>query len=563
MEEITRHARKIGLKRLTDLSLAATLLGRKELASGRTDLARHSLETAVALDPDLPEARWGLVSTAARTRRWGELVSGVPKAVRATLTDREARRVFLARLSVVGVLSLAAAGLALVALLAVAHGRRLLHDLKELAARHVPASAETVAAVALLLSPLILSLDVVWFALALFVATFGYASRSQRLAAAAGVLALVPVLPVLDRVGFELAGTASPIFRGSEALAESRYDQRVLDDLEAVKNVLPEDADVRFLLGRLYQALGQNDRAVAEYTMGAQVAPSDTRCLVNRGNIRFVDGDFGSAQEDFQAALDRDARDVPARYNLSLVYAETFRTVEAAQTLQEARALDARQVQRFQDQPSLVKVVSLGYPVGEARQKIRALSGDPRSRRLLGHFRTYRAGVAWATPLLWAALLAVPAAVGLDTRRRRGRGYAEVCQKCGRTFCRRCKPMAESALLCSQCVHVYLKKDGVSIETKLLKVEEVKRRRSWAGALRIVLNVPLPGAAAFFDGRAGRAAACLGLFSAGVVALAGWSQLVVGTRPGGAPAWATVVLPAALAASGFVLGQLSTRRRAG
>jgi NAD(P)-dependent dehydrogenase (short-subunit alcohol dehydrogenase family) len=52
----------------------------------------------------------------------------------------------------------------------------------------------------------------------------------------------------------------------------------------------------------------------------------------------------------------------------------------------------------------------------------------------------------------------------------------------------------KSAMLCSQCVHVYLRKDGVSIETKLQKVEEVKKRRSFADRLRVVLNLVLPGA---------------------------------------------------------------------
>ena len=61
----------------------------------------------------------------------------------------------------------------------------------------------------------------------------------MRWAALAGLLPLVLVAPALDRAAAKLAVSASPVLRGAEALQEKRYDQRVLDDLEAVKNLFP------------------------------------------------------------------------------------------------------------------------------------------------------------------------------------------------------------------------------------------------------------------------------------------------------------------------------------
>ena len=71
VEEIVRHAKKIGLKRLTDLSLAATLMARKELAQGNLDKARWALDSAIRLDPDLPEARWSRVALALKSDKLG------------------------------------------------------------------------------------------------------------------------------------------------------------------------------------------------------------------------------------------------------------------------------------------------------------------------------------------------------------------------------------------------------------------------------------------------------------------------------------------------------------
>jgi tetratricopeptide (TPR) repeat protein len=558
--EILKHAQKIEIRRLSDLALSATLLGNRQLLSGKTDLAREAFSAAVRLDPDLPEPRWARASLAASTNAWKDVPAELFGAFRAALADSETRRSSGARAALVLLATLVVMAVACLFVLFVHHGRRYLHDLREVAGRFFSGQADYLLVAAFFAAPFLLSFDVFWFGLVLFVALFGYATWPQRLAASVVLALLFPLIPLLDGIAYNLAVSSSPILRGAEALEESRYDQRVIDNLEAAKNVAPADVDIRFLLGRLYQALGQNDRAIAEYTHGAEVSPRESRCLVNRGNIRFVDGDFGSAQEDYQAALKRDPFNIAARYNLALLYAETFRTTEASQALQEARALDARQVQGYQDTPTLVKVVSQTFTPAEARRKIEAMRGDRRSRRLLGHYRGPGGLGAWLTPLLFGVPAALVLAVVLDRRRKSGRGYSSECQKCGRTFCRLCKPPGESALLCSQCVHVYLKKDGVAIETKLQKLEDVKRRRAREGRVRVGVNLILPGSAAFLDSKVIVGGLAFFLFAVGIIAILSRDAFAVVPRPGVAAAWIGLSLWGTVSFAGWLLGQVTARR---
>lgn len=561
IEEILKYAQKIEIRRITDLALSATVLGRRQLDQGKPQLAREAFQSATRLDPDLPEPRWARVGLAASARQWGSMVSEFFGAVRATLADGESRRIFATRVVLVLIHAGAVTAAAFILVLLVRHGRRWLHDLAETASRLLPGGhADVLLVGAMALAPLLLSFDVLWYGLFLFVVLFGYATWPQKLGAVVALALVVPLFPVLDYLAYDLAVNSSPIVRGAEALSEARYDQRVLDNLEAAKVVLPEDPDIRFLLGRLYQALGQNDRSIAEYTTAAQLSQKEARSLINRGNIRFVDGDLGSAQEDYQEALRRDPRNVAARYNLALLFAETFRTVEAAKTLNEARALDLSQVQAFQDAPTLVKVVSRDFSVEAAKEKAVSLEGDPRGRRLLGHFRGFNLLHAWMTPILIGIFLAVPAALLLDRYRLRGRGYASECQKCGRTFCRLCKPPGESALLCSQCVHVYLKKDGVAIETKLQKLEDVKRRKNVEERVGVALNLLLPGSSAFLDSRTLVGMAAFFLFAAGVIGLLSRAWLGVVPRPGPAPALLSILFWGGLALTGWILGQTTARR---
>jgi tetratricopeptide (TPR) repeat protein len=561
VDEILRYAQRIEIRRITDLAVAATILGRRQMEDGKTDLAREAFQSASRLDPDLPEPRWARLALAVRMRQARSIVPELLGAVRATLTDGESRRVLTAR----GILALAFAGLAtavaVLVILYIRHGRRLMHDLAETASRAVPGGYGTdILVVAILAAPLLLAFDVLWFLLYLLVIVFGYATWPQRVGAVAAFALTVPILPLVDRTSYELAVSSSPIVRSAEALEESRYDQRVVDGLEQARSLLQEDPDLRFLLGRLYQALGQNEKAVAEYSVAAQLSPRESRALVNRGNIRFVDGDLGSAQEDYQEAIRRDPRSVPSRYNLALLYAETFRTVEAVKMLNEARALDAAMVQSFQESPTLVRVISLGYTIEEARQKSVAVQKDERGRHLLGLFRVYRLAAGWTVAILAGVPLAFVGAVLLDRRRQRGRGYASECQKCGRTFCRLCKPSGESGLLCSQCIHVYLKKDGVAIETKLQKLEDVRRRKTVQNRLHYGLNVFLPGASAFLESRVFAALFALLLFTAGLVGLFFRQEFAVVPRPGVTSALPGLVFWGLVTAAGWTVGQTTARR---
>jgi len=561
IDEILKYAQKIEIRRATDLALAATILGRRQVDQGKPELARESFQSATRLDPDLPEPRWARLSLAVRMRQYRSLVPEFLGACRATLADGESRHILLTRCLLVLAFAGLATAVAVLAVLYVRHGRRLAHDLSEAAGRLLPGGhgADLLVA-AMILAPLLLSFDVLWFGLFLFVLVFGYATWPQKVAAVGALAAAVPLLPLLDRASYELAVSSSAIVRSAEALEESRYDQRVVDNLEQARNLLPDDVDIRFLLGRVYQSLGQNERAVAEYTTAAQLSPRESRSLVNRGNIRFVDGDLGSAQEDYQEALRRDPRSVPARYNLALLFAETFRTVEAARMLGEARALDGAMVQAFQDAPTLVKVVSLPYLPEEARAKAAALERDARGRHLLGLFRGYSPGTAWRVPILLGVPVALLAAILVDRRRQRGDAYAAECQKCGRTFCRACKPPGESSLLCSQCIHVYLKKDGVAIETKMQKLEDVRRRKTLQERIRWGLNLVLPGTSAFLESRVLAGVAAMFLFSAGLLGLFARGSFGVVPRPGLTPALPALVFWGALAAAGWIFGQTTARR---
>jgi hypothetical protein len=85
--------------------------------------------------------------------------------------------------------------------------------------------------------------------------------------------------------------------------------------------------------------------------------------------------------------------------------------------------------------------------------------------------------------------------------RRSRSGYAGSCIKCGRTFCHRCKSARESATYCTQCIHIYLKRDGVALATKRAKLDEVSDHHAGVQRRNRLFATFIPGSAQVLEGK--------------------------------------------------------------
>jgi hypothetical protein len=109
---------------------------------------------------------------------------------------------------------------------------------------------------------------------------------------------------------------------------------------------------------------------------------------------------------------------------------------------------------------------------------------------------------------------------------------------------------------------VYLKKDGVAIETKLQKLDDVKRRRSFVERTRLVVNTLLPGASAFLDSRVVAAVVAFGLFAFGVLSAVLRDSLATLPRPTVAAGVPAVAFWLAVALGGWITGLATSTRKA-
>ena len=150
--------------------------------------------------------------------------------------------------------------------------------------------------------------------------------------------------------------------------------------------------------------------------------------------------------------------------------------------------------------PPSQKIVMYRPPIAEAWDVSSMIAKRGVARTLFGNYSWFDPAGSVRNPITLGGLIAAIAAPLIFLKRRRA-GFAGSCIKCGRTFCPRCKSARESATYCTQCIHIYLKRDGVSVATKRTKLDEVSQHQSGMQRRNKLFATVLPGSAQLLEGR--------------------------------------------------------------
>ena len=493
--ELSAQAARSSLRRLTPFAVALVAHARTLPAAQAT----AALECAAELDPECPEALVALAGHRLEAWRLGSGLATLARGAVALATDgRHAR--LLGGTAVIALLLGALAALLLWALFAV---RRVLpafwHDLTEMGAHwRLGANTAVVAVVALAL-PLFAGGDVAWVLLWVFALAWGYMPPLSRALGIFGLLLLAAAPTVLE-LGFRtVARNPDAIAQAIAALAEQRYQPQLLDELDALGDLLGDSPDYFRLEGDVYRQFGLLDSASWAYREGLRRVPEHGMLSLGLGTVRYLEGDYNAALQAFETARAAGADPVVVNYNLALTFAQIYHFRESDEAMARARDLDEARLQRLtrgrDHQPIL-----LAFSAADAD---RMLSRVDTVRLVHSGLQLppmlHERSLAHAFTL--AALAALAFAIGHFLLRDRTTGFAAACLKCGRTFCRRCRLSQERQSYCAQCVNIFLKKDTVGIDAQLAKKRQVARHSLLLRLERRGGDLLLPGLGLAFSGR--------------------------------------------------------------
>jgi len=506
--ELATTGRTYGIKTFPLYAASAAGLA-SESVKDTPALAAWASATAAKLDGNAPAVAFIQADSAARKQDWA---AALPLALQGYMrVVRDYRTSLLSRADFLIVASLAicvTAGILGIALF-IRYGRSMGHDFREILGGWLSGGSVSVLAFALLFLPLFLWLGPIWLIFYWFAIFFPYAAGAERVAAVI-LLLLVAILPVaVDAAANRVADVESPVLLSAISSEQQAYQPEALRRLQELVAVVPDHATLQLLMGNMQAFEGQDDQAGQHYRRAIELRPNYAGAHVNLGNLLFLNNEFQAAMTEYEKAQQADPKLALAFFNHSVASGETYKFDQQAKMLEKARNANASFIERVNRNPPPQKIVMYNPPLDEAWTITGELSRRPAARALFGNYSNFDPLRSALNSVTLGALASLLLAIVLWSKRRK-RGLAGACIKCGRTFCHRCKSARESTTYCTQCIHIYLKRDGVSLDTKRMKLDEVTDHQTGMVRRNRLFATFLPGAAQMLEGRTTSGA--LGLF---------------------------------------------------
>ncbi len=497
--ELITTGRAYGLKNYPMYGSSAAALTRTASREGKRDVAEWAGKADAQLDFRSAPAAFSAADSAAERGDWAAAASAILRGFGNLLRGYRTSLLSRADLLILLIAATALTAIVFAITLFMRYGRAMAHDFREILGKRIHGGSVSVLAFALLFLPIFLWLGPMWLIFYWFVIFFGYANYRERILIVLMCLA-VALLPLLLGLAANWIATVdSPVVMSAISSNEQSYQPHALRRLQEIATVAPDNAILQILLGNMHVFEGNEPQAAQHYRRAIQMSDA-AGAHVNLGNLHFLQNDYAAAITEYGAAQKRDPQMAIAFYNDSVASGETYRFNQQGEKLEQAKNIDRESIEQLSQNPPAQKIAMYHPPVAAAWQVATDVSRKGAARALFGNYSYFDPAATAMNPVTLGALAALPLALLVWAKRKRA-GLAGSCIKCGRTFCHRCKSARESATYCTQCIHIYLKRDGVALATKRAKLDEVSDH--YASILRRnrLFATFLPGSAQMLEGK--------------------------------------------------------------
>jgi tetratricopeptide (TPR) repeat protein len=528
LTELFDTGKAYGLKTYPLYASAAAGYAYQSDQQGRLEIASWASAAAAQLDKTSPTVAFTAADHAAARHNWARALPAALRGLGYILTSYRARLLSRADLIVVVAMAVALTAIIFSVALFIRYARSMAHDFREIIGDRIHGGSVSVLAFALLFLPIFLWLGPMWLVFYWFVIFFGYANKRER-AFIVIITLLVAALPLaVELASHWAAGVDGPVVMSAISSAEQSYQPEALRRMTELVTIVPDNPTLQVLLGNLHVFEGDEQQAAEHYRRAIQINDS-AGAHVNLGNLHFLQNDYAAAITEYGRAQKRDPRLAIAFYNDSVASGETYRFEEQGRKLEQAKAANRELIEKLAQAPPQQKVAMYHPPISEAWAVTSMVAKRGVARSLFGNYSYFDPQTTAANPVTLGALAALVLSLLVWAKRRKA-GFAGSCIKCGRTFCHRCKSARESSTYCTQCIHIYLKRDGVAIATKRSKMEEVSDHQTGMQRRNKFFATFLPGSAQLLEGRTsiGLAGTFLFFFFVGMALLIGRLAPVIG-----------------------------------
>jgi tetratricopeptide (TPR) repeat protein len=476
-----RHA----IPGLPEFAEAAVQEGNRKMEKKRLAEALSYYSAGSALDPSLADAYYGQARVYF-AQGLAKYRYGVMSAIQGFTAPRSSFRgkIYLySKLVLIGLIALIACAAIFALILFFKYNRLLRHDAEEKLGPKIPPLAAHFLVWVLLTLPVLLFLGPLWlvpFWLAIFAA---YGRKTERILAIFFLLIFVLAFPLYRGIAKYANAASDPMLASYINAVSGGPNPKVVLDFERYVADHPADRDARIMLAFLYKNNEMFEEAAGILQRMMLDAPDDARAPNNLAVICFKQDETEYAVRLTQKAVQINPRNAVYKYNLSTMLRAKFNFAQAQLLIDEAKAVDPSLFENGEPGPSqpLLDVVPSADFI---RKKIQTKVGDP-TQFFMSPFT-----------ILSGALLLLAIFLCLMVRDNL---HAHRCVQCGQAFCRKCQTVDRSYGFCIQCLHIFVKKDGVSPVSRRAKMSQIEKYSKKQKLLRLVGGIVVPGSADLYD----------------------------------------------------------------
>lgn len=478
LDQVIKLRESSTVPKMTEFAMSAILLGDQQMEKQKTDDALKLYHTATILDPSLGYAFFS-ESKAQMERGPAGYVPAVIAAIRGLLAPGSTitgKMYFQSRLLLILLATGVGAGFVFGLLLLIKYNRLLRHDAEERSPQN-PAMAQLLTWVLLFL-PVLLFFGPLWLAPVWFMFLWGYCKRSERALVVVFFVIYLVASPAYEYVAQISRAVSNPTVAPYVKAFTEGASPSVVRDFEKYTATHSEDVEGQLLLAYLYKNGGQYDSAIGVLQKIMVEHPPDARPYNNLANIYFVQGETDSALRFLEKATNLNSKNAIILFNLSKAYRAKFNFTEAERLLDMARAADPSLVRGLESTGTdqLIDIIpeesSVWSRINAQIKPIASLFLNPFS-------------------LLTVVLFVLMFAINLGKRQKRG--FARKCMKCGTPFCKKCQSSTKTYEFCTQCLHIFVKKDGVSPASRKDKMQEIEQYSDRRRLYLRISSLVMPG----------------------------------------------------------------------
>lgn len=501
--DLLEMLRGAGISRVEPMAEACVFEGQRLAADGKEKEAQDAFKLAFHLDPGNARAIWLAAPVAAKEDpASGSLWERRLKAVGWRLTEFWSS---IADASQAGgwlVFALGLTGIGLVSVLLLYYGRAIVFEITERLPQDMHPAWRRTLGWTLVLSPAALVFLGVWTFVVWGVALVIFVQVPERRALLAWLVVLALAVPAIQWLSGLARFGGSPAARVALAAARQSLRPDLLDELNQLAHEHPKEPLFQAMLARLISSR-HPDRSLQLLRRAVSLAPGEGRFRILLGNVYFRQGKLEPAAVEYRAALDLNAGDSVALFNLARAKMGIFDFAAGDELVKKARDLARHQIEHFEKTIPAGEVADPDFGVREVARRVRALE------------KTHSPPLNWLNPITLAALAALVFSILLSVRRKGLR--AQLCPRCGQGFWPVNPGIPVDYPLCPACDQVLSHREGLDPAARAGQITRIDRHLRRTSRERQVLHFLWPGMSWVHEGRT-------------------WSGLAMGT------AWAFLVL---------------------